>query len=270
MNEYAKTYEYALTNIIPMLFMALFTVVLLLFILVSISGQFAFAQSNSSSLTNDSNRVLANIVSNLASNNPDRVVGGFHAPSFNTSKSKPDIPAAGEKGFSVAQEKDFTIFYPSSWIKNTAPTGQFTGLYSTPIVTFSSADNNSIRNNDGSSSNSIIAVAKTDLIGNKSSHLSLFDYVKEEINALESNVSFQLNESSPTKIGGNNSAYKIVYTTSKVDSNTPAKGKEKTLEIITTKNGAAYFLAYSANLDDYHTYLPIINKMIDSFKIQIT
>lgn len=255
--------------------MALFTVVLLLSILVSISGQFAFAQSNSSSLTNDSNRVLANIVSNLASNNPDRVVGGFHAPSFNTSKSKPDIPAAREKGFSVAQEKDFTIFYPSSWIKNTAPTGQFTGLYSTPIVTFSSADNNSIRNSDGSSSsssssNSIIAVAKTDLIGNKSSHLSLFDYVKEEINALESNVSFQLNESSPTKIGGNNSAYKIVYTTSKVDSNTPAKGKEKTLEIITTKNGAAYFLAYSANVDDYHTYLPIINKMIDSFKIQIT
>jgi PsbP len=251
-----------------MLLMALFTVVLLLFILVSISGQFAFAQSNSSSLTNDSNRVLANIVSNLASNNPDRVVGGFHDPSFNTSKSKPDIPAAGEKGFSVAQEKDFTIFYPSSWIKNTPPTGQFTGLYSTPIVTFSSADNNSIRNSDGSSSNSIIAVAKTDLIGNKSSHLSLFDYVKEEINALESNVSFQLNESSPTKIGGNNSTYKIVYTTSKVDSNTPAKGQEKTLEIITTKNGAAYFLAYSANVDDYHTYLPIINKMIDSFKFK--
>ena len=249
-----------------MLLMALFTVVLLLFILVSISGQFAFAQSNSSSLTNDSNRVLANIVSNLASNNPDRVVDGFHAPSFNTSKSKPDIPAAREKGFSVAQEKDFTIFYPSSWIKNTAPTGRFTGLYSTPLVTFSSAGDNSISSGGGSSS--IIAVAKTDLIGNKSSHLSLFDYVKEEINALEGNVSFQLNESSPTKIGGNNSTYKIVYITSKVDSNTPAKGQEKTLEIITTKNGAAYFLAYSANVDDYHTYLPIINKMIDSFKFK--
>ena len=46
-----------------------------------------------------------------------------------------------------------------------------------------------------------MAIVKTDLIGNKSSPLSLFDYVKEEINSLESNVSFQLNESSPTKIG---------------------------------------------------------------------
>src|SRR5207249_8670 len=97
--------------------------------------------------------------------------------------------------------KDFKIFYPSGWIKNTAPTAQFTGLYSTPIVTFSSASDNSISSGDGSSSNGIIAIAKIDLIANKPSPLSLFDYVKEEINTLESNVSFQLNESSPTKIG---------------------------------------------------------------------
>ena len=63
-------------------------------------------------LSNESNRVVSEIISNLGSNNPDRVVGGFHAPSFNVSKSMPDIPAPGENNFLVAQEKDFKIFYP--------------------------------------------------------------------------------------------------------------------------------------------------------------
>jgi hypothetical protein len=72
-------------------------------------------------LSNESNRVVSEIISNLGSNNPDRVVGGFHALSFNVSKSKPDIPAPGENNFLVAQEKDFKIFLSPSWIKNTAP-----------------------------------------------------------------------------------------------------------------------------------------------------
>ena len=72
-------------------------------------AQNAFARIT---LSNESNRAVSEIISNLGSNNPDRVVGGFHAPSFNVSKSMPDIPAPGENNFLVAQEKDFKIFYP--------------------------------------------------------------------------------------------------------------------------------------------------------------
>ena len=94
-----------------MLSIALFAAIL--FLLLSDNSyneaQNGFARTT---LSNESNRVVSEIISNLGSNNPDRVVGGFHAPSFNVSKSKPVIPAPGENNFLGAQEKDFKILYP--------------------------------------------------------------------------------------------------------------------------------------------------------------
>jgi hypothetical protein len=90
---------------------------------------------------------------------------------------------------------------------------------------------------------------------------------------LESDVSFQLNESGPITLEGNdNSAHKIVYATNVIDSS-PASGAlimghRKTMEIITINNGAAYFFVYSANTDQYPTYFPYIKKMIDSFEFK--
>jgi hypothetical protein len=67
-----------------MLSIALFAAIL--FLLLSNNSyneaQNAFARIT---LSNESNRVVSEIISNLESNNPDRVVGGFHAPSFNVS-----------------------------------------------------------------------------------------------------------------------------------------------------------------------------------------
>jgi hypothetical protein len=101
-----------------MLSIALFAAILFLLLPTYNDAQNAFARIT---LSNESNRAVSEIISNLGSNNPDRVVGGFHALSFNVSKSKPDIPAPGENNFLVAQEKDFKIFLSPSWIKNTAP-----------------------------------------------------------------------------------------------------------------------------------------------------
>jgi hypothetical protein len=116
---------------------------------------------------NESNRILGGIAS-LLSSNPDIVVNGFHAPVSNASNSKPDVPAA-EKGFLVDEEGNFNISYPSSWIKNNVPTSQFTGVLSTPIVSFSisaaSLDSRAITNTGV-------------LIGNHSSSASLSNYVK--------------------------------------------------------------------------------------------
>jgi hypothetical protein len=84
---------------------------------------------------------------------------------------------------------------------------------------------------------------------------------------LESDPSFQLNESSLAILGDNN---KLVYTRNVVDSS-PALGAEvvghrKTMEIIGVENGAAYLFVYDANANQYLTYFPYVKKMIDSFE----
>jgi hypothetical protein len=221
-----------------------------------------FVQAISS---NESNRVLGGIAS-LLSSNPDIVVNGIHAPVINSSNSKPDVSAA-EKGFLVAEEGNFKISYPSSWVKNNVPTSQFTGVFSTPIVSFfipaAGLDSRAITNTG-------VMLAKY-VFGNNSSSASLpslSEYVKQEISALEGNTFFDLNESSPTTIGGNNVAHTLVYTVNISDSYTLAMDREKTMETIAIKDGTAYFIVYRENPDLYPTYLPIVNKMVDSFEFK--
>jgi hypothetical protein len=107
------------------------------------------------------------------------------------------------------------------------------------------------------------------VLGNRSSSASLpslSDYVKQEINALEGNAYFELNESSPSKLGGNNAAHTIVYTASISDSYTLAVDREKTMETVAIKDGTAYFIVYRENPELYPIYLPLVNKMVDSFE----
>ena len=147
--------------------------------------------------------------------NPDMEIDGHYHPYFNTSESKPDAPAK-EKGFLIAEEKN-KISYPSLWIKNT-DLNQFTGVHSIPIINFLIPDSDS-----ATSKRSTVGIAKYIIDGNhtasSSSSSSLFDYVKEELNELESNVSFQLNESAPAMLSNiKNGVHRIVYTTNIVDS----------------------------------------------------
>jgi hypothetical protein len=255
-----RTYSYLLTMTVTKVSIVLFTAILFLF-----TSSIFFSHHHTFGLeisTKESNRGLGGIAS-LLSSNPDIVVNGFLVPIFNSSNSKPDVPAA-EKGFLVAEEGNFKISYPSSWIKNNAPTSQFTGVFSTPIVSFlipaAGLDSRAITNTG-------VMIAKY-VMGNRSSSASLSDYVKQEINALEGNTYFELNESSPAKLGGNNAAHTLVYTASMSDSYTLAVDREKTIETIAINDGTAYFVVYRENTDLYPTYLPLVNKLVDSFEFK--
>ena len=224
-------------------------------------------QSAISSTSNQSNRVLGAIASNLFTDNPDATVGGYHPPIYNSSGSKSDAPAK-EKGFLVADEKPFNVSYSSGWIKNKGFSTQFTGVHSTPIISFLIPDfeATTIKSN-------FVGIAKYIIGGNQTAAASLSDYVREEINELESDGSFQLYESHPERLGhSHNVAYKIVYATNIVDSS-PSVGAEvvghrKTMEIITVNNGTAYFFVYSANANKYPVYLPDVIMMLNSFEIK--
>ena len=224
-------------------------------------------QSAISSSSNQSNRVLGAIASNLWANNPDAMVGGYHPPIYNSSEPKPDAPAK-EKGFLVADEKPFNISYSSSWIKNKGLSTQFTGVSSTSIISFLIPDFEA-----ATSKSNFVGIAKYVIGGNRTAATSLSDYVREEIKELESNGSFQLYESHPERLGhSRNIAHEIVYTTNIIDSS-PSSGAEvvghrKTMEVITVNNGTAYFFVYSANASKYPVYLPDVIKMLNSFEIK--
>ncbi len=202
-------------------------------------------QSAISSSSNQSNRVLGAIASNLFTDNPDATVGGYHPPIYNSSGSKSDPPAK-EKGFST----------------------QFTGVHSTPIISFLIPDFEAT-----TSKSNFVGIAQYIIGGNQTAAASLSDYVREEINELESDGSFQLYESHPERLGhSHNVAYKIVYATNIVDSS-PSVGAEvvghrKTMEIITVNNGTAYFFVYSANANKYPVYLPDVIMMLNSFEMK--
>jgi pectate lyase len=109
------------------------------------------------------------------------------------------------------------------------------------------------------------------VIGNRSSSASLpslSEYVKQEINALQGNTYFELNESSPTTIGGNNAAHTLVYTGSISDSYTLTVDRERTMETIVIKDGTAYLIVYRENPELYPTCLHLVKKMVDSFEFK--
>ena len=102
-------------------------------------------------------------------------------------------------------------------------------------------------------------------VGNLSSspNRDLAQYITTLINFRQSLPHFNLIESNPTTlVGSNNPAYKIVYTYSN-----PIVGITKAMDILTNKGNNLYFLSYNADITKYSSYLPTIQKMIDSFEI---
>jgi hypothetical protein len=219
------------------------TALLLLLLLLGLAKNQAFAQSPMLPPPNI--------------NNNDNNGGGFNSsssPSFSKLfKPRSDIPAAAaELGFLSDNETLFKISYPSSWTKNTNPSGRFTAVKSTPFVAFVAP-----------SSQKTSIVISTNVIG----HRLLSDYVGEEINTLKYIPGFKLEQSSSSTVG-NNMAQKIVYTSSELKNDGLIAGTLKTMEIMTIRDGVAYHFIYSAKEKDFPTFLPIINKMINSFEFK--
>jgi hypothetical protein len=71
-------------------------------------------------------------------------------------------------------------------------------------------------------------------------------------------------ESGPATIAGNTSAHKVVYT-EKVSGTL-----SKIMEVYTVKGNRGYILTYLAYTGIYDKYLPIAQKMVDSFNLAST
>jgi hypothetical protein len=141
------------------------------------------------------------------------------------------------------------IQYPSNWEKQENGTRQDT---QTDIVTFLSPVINSRANLD---------VSIDDISGEKG--ISLTQYANQNIADLNQSLpdaKFIASNTNNVVIAGL-PAYRMVYTSA--DGSTILK----TMEIGAMKGDKVYILTYEAAMQEYAKYLPVIQRMIDSFQI---
>jgi hypothetical protein len=94
-------------------------------------------------------------------------------------------------------------------------------------------------------------------------NITLEEYIDETIDTYRKYAKdFSLVElDSNTTFAGNSPAYKLVYTSTEEDD------VIKTMEIGTMIDNKVYYISYLAEAKKYSEYLPMIQRMIDSFKI---
>src|SRR3954454_3890057 len=100
--------------------------------------------------------------------------------------------------------------------------------------------------------------------GKEPGNFLLKDYVAAEINFLSRYMGFKQVESTPMSLGGN-PANRIVYVYNIVKNGSEVK-QGKSMEIITISNSWPIFVEYRGSLSDYQKYLPLAQKIIDSFQ----
>ncbi|MGB7955239.1 MAG: PsbP-related protein [Candidatus Nitrosopolaris sp.] len=138
--------------------------------------------------------------------------------------------------------------YPSSWDKEENGTRQDT---ETDVVTFSPPAMNS---------NASLDVTINDISDEKD--IALAKYASDGISDLKQSLkSFKLVGLTTNNVLSGLPAYKSIYTYA--DQNTIFKD----MEIGAIKDNKVYILTYEAGINEYNNYLPIIQKMIDSFGI---
>jgi len=94
-----------------------------------------------------------------------------------------------------------------------------------------------------------------------SKNISLNEITKVQIkNLTQDHPDFKLIESTDYKLGGNN-AHKIVFTATD-----NKKNERKAMQIWTLRGDKAYLITYKAEPGKYTRYLPMIQKMVDSFQ----
>jgi eukaryotic-like serine/threonine-protein kinase len=144
------------------------------------------------------------------------------------------------------------VSYPSNWTKESIPFVRYTGLPSVAEVAFYVPNQN------------VEVVISTEVLGN---NVVLSEYLSEEQVALQNSlVGYKLVDSDQTKLG-NNIAERIVYTSTQVEDGV-AYAQLKTMELVSIKGGASYFFVYRADASNYLKYLPVIEKMIESFRFK--
>jgi eukaryotic-like serine/threonine-protein kinase len=170
---------------------------------------------------------------------------------FDLGKPTPDSPSPIE-GFLEHDGTLLQVLYPSNWTKESIPFVRYTGLPSIAEVAFYVPNQN------------VEVVISTEVPGN---NVVLSEYLSEEQVALQNSlVGYKLVDSDQTKLG-NNLAERIVYTSTQVEDGV-AYAQLKTMELVSIKGGASYFFVYRADASNYLKYLPVVEKMIESFRFK--
>jgi serine/threonine-protein kinase len=143
------------------------------------------------------------------------------------------------------------VSYPSNWTKESTPLVSYTGLPSVAEVAFYVPNQN------------VEVVISTEVPGN----VVLSEYLSEELVALQNSlVGYKLDDSDQTKLG-NNIAERIVYSSTQVEDGV-AYAQLKTMELVSIKGGTSYFFVYRTDSSSYLKYLPVVEKMIESFRFK--
>jgi hypothetical protein len=147
------------------------------------------------------------------------------------------------------------IQYPSDWEKiEFNQIGNSVNL----VVIFRSLPENSL---DIKLENLVIEVGNLPF-----KNIPLGEVIKANINNLKKSLTdFELNESTTITIAGGNRAHKIVYTYREEQENNE---QAKIMQVLMIKSDKAYLITYTAEQRKYDSYLPIIEKMIDSLRIK--
>jgi hypothetical protein len=143
------------------------------------------------------------------------------------------------------------IRYPANWekVKN-ASIPQFAVLFLSP------------QENSSDIFRERLVVQAVDL---PSKNTTLDELVNELVGNLKTRlVNFELQDSKPFTIASNNSAQMLIYTYSNF---LPDFRTLKSMDVATINGNKAYIITYNAEASKYSSYLPIVQKMIESFEI---
>ena len=114
--------------------------------------------------------------------------------------------------------------------------------------------------NDPESEGPSLYISIDSLLSKQNENLS--EYITTTINDYNDSQDFKVIESDTNSVLGGKPAYKLVFT-DVYDDDT----NYRSMEIGTIIGDKVYLLSYEAEEEQYLDYLPVIQKMIDSFKI---
>ena len=143
------------------------------------------------------------------------------------------------------------IDYPANWekVKN-ASIPQFAVLFLSP------------QENSSDIFRERLVVQAVDL---PSKNTTLDELVNELVGNLKTRlVNFELQDSKPFTIASNNTAQMLIYTYSNF---LPDFRMLKSTDVATINGNKAYIITFNAEASKYSSYLPIVQKMIESFEI---
>jgi hypothetical protein len=208
----------------------------------------------------------------LINTRAEMYTSSYSPTSGNTTVDIPAIPATKIK-FSMFNEPDLGIkfLYPSGWepvIKRGSGNSTLIEILF-PNMT-SSSNSSSLGSGHWygpATSFIVLSIVESDTSLSDSNVTALNLLTKQNlVLANQTLLNFQLIASNVTTFAGN-PAHRIVYSFTEPSMLTPSAFQFQSMNIWTIKEDKTYTLSYSQPMEEYNTYLAVVQQMIDSFEI---